>query len=78
MCCHLAATILISAYRDLESKSEVLKDKAEYFFIAGRFKFWADAAHLDHAVVMEGYRNVLARGFPTGDKRYDRYRREGA
>jgi len=71
----LGAAMLLAAYKDLGSTSEAVSCKARYFFTSGAFHKWADVAHLEYDVVMQGYRNTLENGYPDNDARRVRYRR---
>ena len=73
----LSACVLAARYRDLVDDSESVRQQAWHFFTSGEFEPWADMAHLEYDVVLEGYRNVKANGMPAGDLRRERYHRAG-
>lgn len=51
------------------------KQKARHFFDSRDCEAWGDLIALDHDVVLEGMRNVLANGLPDSEKRRGRYSR---
>jgi hypothetical protein len=65
----LAATVLITAYKDLAGKDGPEKQTAIYFFENGRYEFWCHMAGILPEIALEGYVNVRMNGLDRSEIR---------